>query len=226
MKKSILIVLLVALLAVAVGVSGCLGGDDNTPDNNSTNGSTNGTDNSSNGSNTNGSNTNGTDNSSNGTNTNGTNNSSNVTPELAFNNSSVIVSSLPSGYELLAVRNVTADNENIDGINDALNGFSGYYSVNSTNVYLSAFQTKNDSAAKGYVQAMIDANKAKYPESSNVTTITIHDHDATLITTPTTAGGSTIERYTLAWANGDKLVVVNGPATLDEIKTIAEASDL
>lgn len=196
MKKSILIVLLIALLAVAVGVSGCLGGDDDV--NNTTNNSTN----------------------------NSTNNTTNATPNATFNNSTVTIESLPSGYELLAVKEVTADTENIDGVNDALNGFSASYAAGSSNVYLSAFQTENNSSAQAYVQSMIDAHNAKYPNSGNVTTVTVHDHNATLITTNVTSGGSTVERYTLAWASGDKLVVVNGPATYDQIKAIAEASDL
>ncbi|WNY24391.1 hypothetical protein MmiHf6_17220 [Methanimicrococcus hongohii] len=223
--KKILIVLLVALLAVAVGVSGCLGGDDDTPDNNTSNNSSNNSNNSSN-------NTNGTNNSSN--NTNGTNNSTtdnstnnsstNATPEISFNNSTVTVS--VSGYELLAIRTVTADEQNIDGVTDALNGLSGYYSVNSTNVYLSAYQTANNSSAEGYVQSMIDANKEKYPTTYNITNTTINGNDATVITTTSTSGGTTVERYVVTWASGDKLVVVDGPATLSEIKTIAEASDL
>ncbi|MDL2261010.1 DUF4367 domain-containing protein [Methanimicrococcus sp. OttesenSCG-928-J09] len=188
MKKSILIVLLVAFLAIAVGVSGCLNsGDDNSTDNNTTN---------------------------------------NSTPAPSFNGSIVTIDPVPAGYELLAVKNVTADSENIDGINDALIGFVGYYAKGSSNVYLSVFQTESNKSAEGYVQSMIDAHKEKYPQSNNVTTVTINGHDATLITETTTAGGSTVERYTLAWANGSNLVVLNGPATYGEIKTIAEASKL
>ncbi|MDV0444749.1 hypothetical protein MmiAt1_02860 [Methanimicrococcus sp. At1] len=191
MKKSILIVLLVALLAVAVGVSGCLGGDD-TPTNNSSNNS----------------------------------NNSNITTNATFDGSIVTVDPVPAGYELLAVKNVTADNENIDGIKDALAGFSGYYARNSSNIYLNVFQTENNSSAKAYVQAMIDANKEKYPQTSNVTTTKVNGHDATLITTTVTSGGSDAERYVLAWTNGSYLVVVNGPAAFDELKTIADASKL
>lgn len=195
MKKSILIVLLIALLAVAVGVSGCLGGDD---DNNTTNNSS-------------------TNNSS--------NNSTNATPNATFDNSSVIIESLPSGYELLAVQAVTADTENIDGIDDALNGYAASYAVDASNVYLRVFQTESNASAAGYVQAMIDADKEKNPTSSNVTTVTVNGHDATLITT-IGSGSAATERYVLAWASGDKLVVVNGPATYDEVKTIADASGL
>lgn len=184
MKKSILIVLLVAFLAVAVGVSGCLNsGDDNSTDNNST-------------------------------------------PAPSFDSGIVTIDPVPAGYELLAVKNVTADAENIDGITDALVGFVGYYAKGSSNVYLSVFQTESNKSAEGYVQSMIDAHKEKYPQSNNVTTVTINGHNATLITETTTAGGSTVERYTLAWANGSNLVVLNGPATYGEIKTIAEASKL
>lgn len=197
MKKSVLIVLLVAFLAIAVGVSGCLDSGDNGTDNNTSN------------------NTN-----------NSTNNTNNSTPAPSFNGSIVTISTLPSGYELLAVKNVTADKENIDGIKDALNGFSGYYAKNSSNVYLSAFQTDSNKSAEGYVESMIQAHKDKYPQSSNVTTVTINGHNATLFTENTTAGGSTVERYTLAWANGENLIVVNGPATKGEITTIAEASKL
>lgn len=215
MKKSILIVLLIALLAVAVGVSGCLGGDDA---NNTTNNTTNNT--------SNNSTNNSTNNTSNNSTNNTTNNTTNATPNATFNNSTVTITSLPSGYELLAVKNVTADKENIDGVTDALNGYSGSYAVNNTNVYLSAFQAANNSSAQGYVQSMIDAHNAKYPNSSNVTNVTVNSHNATLITTNVMSGGTTVERYTLAWASGDKLVVVNGPGTYDQIKTIADASKL
>lgn len=184
MKKSILLVLLVAFLAVAVGVSGCLdNGDDNTTDNNST-------------------------------------------PNATFDKSIVTIDPVPTGFELLAVKDVTADKENIDGITDALDGFVGSYSYENTNVYLYAFQTKNNSSAKAYVQTMIDAHKEQYPSSNNVTTVQINGHDATLITKMTTSGGTSVERYTLTWAAGDKLIIVNGPAAYAQIKTIAEASKL
>lgn len=183
MKKNILLVLLIAFLAVAVGVSGCL--DDG----------------------------------------NGNNSSNNSTPNATFDGSLVTIDPVPSGYELLAVQNVTADQENIDGITDALIGFSGYYAADNSNIYLSAYQTANNSSAKGYVQAMIDGHKNKYPNSSNVTTVQINGHDATLITS-VTQGSAGAERYDLVWANGDKLVIVNGPATYAQIKTIAEASKL
>lgn len=195
MKKSILLVLLIAFLAVAVGVSGCL---DNDNGNNTTNNSTNNTTN------------------------NSTNNS---TPSATFDGTLVTVDPVPSGFELLAVKNVTADQENINGITDALNGFSGYYAVNNSNVYLSAYQTENNSTAKAYVQTMIDAHKEKYPGTNNVTTVQINGHDATLFTTVSQDSTSS-EKYVLTWAAGDKLIIVNGPATYDQIKTIAEASKL
>ncbi|MDR2943600.1 MAG: hypothetical protein LBU81_00665 [Methanosarcinales archaeon] len=230
MKKSILIVLLITLLAAAAGVSGCLGGDDNgtnvsndTP--NATNDTPNATNNTPNATNNT---SNATNNTSNGTDnvTNGTNNTSNVTPAASFNNSTVTVKSLPSGFELLALRSVTADKENLDGVTDALNGYSGYYGVNSTNVYLLAFQTADNTSAQGYVQSMIDAHKTQYPNSGNVSNVTVNGHSASMLLKPVTSGGTTVERCTIAWASGDKLVVVNGPGTREQVEILANASGL
>lgn len=188
MKKSILIVLLVAFLAVAVGVSGCLDNDSNNTTNNTTNNST--------------------------------------TP--TFNNSLVQVDPLPANFELLAVKNVTADAENIGGLTDALPGFSGSYMYNnstSDNVYLYVFECANATDAAGYVLKMIDAHNTEHPNSSNVTTVEVNDHNATLLTT-VAQGSSGNERYEMAWNNGNLLVVVNGPAAYNLILAIADASNL
>lgn len=218
MKKSILIVLLIACLAVAVGISGCLNNNDDNVTN-GTNNTTNGTNNT----------TNGTNNTTNGSNntTNGTNNTTNQTPGASFNGSVVTLSPVPSGYELLAVRNVTANAENLGGLTDALNGYLGTYAgANSSNVYLYAFQTANNSSAQGYVRAMIDYEVAQHPQTNNITTVQVNGHDVARITETLTTGGTTVERSTLVWASGDRLIILNGPATYDQIRTIAEASGL
>jgi len=187
MKKSILIVLLLVLLAAAVGVSGCLGGDDpaiNGP--------------------------------------NGPNGSANATPDATFNGSVVTVS-VP-GFELLAIQEVTADERNILGVNDALHGFvASYLTPTNTNVHFSAYQTEDNASARAYVQSMINAHRAA---NNTVTNVTINGNNATVFTTTTFIGGTTVERFTLAWASDDKLVIVFGPATWADIRTIAEASDL
>jgi hypothetical protein len=196
MKKSILIVLLVAFLAVAVGVSGCL--DNNDPANNSTN------------------------------NTPG-NNTSNNTTNVTFDENIVKVSPVPTGFELLAVKsNVTADTERIDGLTDALVGYSATYQYNNSSlngVYLFAFQCNNSTDAAGYVQKMIDAHNTKYPNSSNVTTVQVNNHNATLLTTNTQSPSGNAS-YELAWASNEYLVVVNGPAAYNLISAIADASKL
>ena len=198
MKKSILIVLLLVLLVAAVGVSGCLGGDD--PAVNSPN-----------------------NNSTNGP--NGPNGSANATPDATFNGSIVTVS--VQGYELLAVQSVIASERNILGVDDALKGFrASYLTPTNTNVHLSAYQTESNASAQGYVQSMINAHNNRFGNNSNVTTVDINGNNATLFTTITTAGGGNVERFRLAWASGDILVIVDGPTTFNEIRTIAEASDL
>ena len=185
MKKSTLLILLVAFLTVAVGISGCLDSGNNSTDN--------------------------------------TTNGSNETP--AFDENLVQVNPLPAGFELLAVSNVTTDAE-IDGITDEVAGYSASFMYNnSTNVYLSAFQCADSNAAAGYVQQMVNAYNLKHPNSSNVTTVTVNGHNATLLTT-VTLGSNSSERYELAWNNGNILVVVNGPASYNLILSMAEASGL
>ena len=195
MKKSILLVLLVAFLAVAVGVSGCLDNNDNG---------------------------------------NTTNNTTNTTPTPpatppTFDNNIVQVDPIPAGFELLVVKNVTADSEGIGGLTDALAGYSATYMYNdsiSDTVYLYAFECSDTAAAAGYVQDMIDAHIEKYPGTNNVTTAKVNGHDATLLTRTVTSGSAGDERYELAWNNGPILVVVNGPASYNLILSIAEASGL
>ena len=181
MKKSILLVLLVAFLATAVCISGCLGND--TPD----------------------------------------------TPETPteFGANLVTIDPVPAGFELLAVRNVTADAE-IKAISEKLAGHFAAYMYNDSaadGVYLYAFQANNSSAATGFVQAMIDAHNAAYPGTGNVTTVKINGHDATLLTSMTQGSGGG-EKNELVWATQDILVVVNGPADYEQIKAIATASKL
>jgi len=194
MKKSILIVLLVAFLAVAVGVSGCLDSDGNDPTNNTPE-----------------------------------NNTPNNTTNVTFDENIVKVSPVPTGFELLAVKpNVTANTENIDGLTDALVGYSATYQYNGSalnGVYLFAFQCNNSTDAAGYVQKMIDAHNTKYPNSSNVTTVQVNNHNATLLTT-NTQGPNGNESYELAWASNNYLIVVNGPAAYNLISAIADASKL
>ena len=189
MKKSTLLILLVAFLAVAVGVSGCLGnGGDNSTDNNTSNNTTN----------------------------------------ITFNENIVKVDPVPAGFELLAVKNFTADTENIGGITDALVGYSATYMYNNSStdsVYFSVFKCDNSTAAAGYVQSIVDAYNVKYPNTGNVTNVKINGHDATLMTkTIQSAGGD--ESYEIAWSNNDLLVVVNGPAASNLMLSIAEASIL
>ena len=185
MKKNILLVLLVAFLAITVGISGCLNNDNN----------------------------NSTDNTTPDYNTN-----------VTFSESIVQVNPIPTGFELLVVRNATADT--IGGITDEIPGYNGAYQYNNSptdGVYLYAFQAANNTAAAGLVQKMIDAHKEAYPVTQNVTSVKINGHDATLLTK---TGSTGAESYELAWTNGDILVVVNGPAGYDLMKIIAEASKL
>jgi len=193
MKKSILLILLVAFLAVAVGVSGCLDNDGNNTTENNT-----------------------------------SNNTSNNTTNITFDEGIVKVNPIPTGFELLVVRPVTANSESIDGLTDALAGYYAAYMYNNSStdsVYLYAFECDDSTAAAGYVQKIIDAHKTRYPESNNVTTVKVNGHDATLLTRVVQGSGGG-ESYTLAWNNNDVLVVVNGPAAYNLMLSIAEASDL
>ena len=222
MKKSILIILLVAFLAVAVGVSGCLDNENNTT-NNTTPPINNSTENNSP---ENNSTNNSTENNS--TNNSTGNNTSNNTTNVTFDENIVKVNPVPAGFELLAVKNVTSNTENINGLNDALAGYSATYQHNNSStesVYLFVFQCNNSTDAAGYVQKMIDAHNAKYPNSSNVTNVTVNNHNATLLTT-VSQGSSGSENYEYVWSNNDRLIVVNGPASKNLILSIADASGL
>ena len=169
--------------------------------------------------------------SDNGNTTNNTTNTTPVPPAAppTFDSDIVQVDPIPAGFELLAVKNVTANSEGIDGLTDALAGYSATYMHNdsvSANVYLYAFECSDAASAAGYVQSMIDGHIAKYPGSYNITTVQVNGHDATLFTRTVTGGTSSGERYELAWSNDSILIVVNGPASYNLILSIAEASGL
>ncbi|MCL2862819.1 MAG: hypothetical protein FWE54_01790 [Methanimicrococcus sp.] len=193
MKKSIIFVLLIATIAVLVGVSGCLDGGGNA-----------------------------------------TNNTTNNTPPVIpspppeFDSNIVQIEPVPVNFELLAVKEVTANDEGIGGLTDPVEGFSATYMYNNSptsTVYLYAFECESEEAALGYVLSMIDAHIDRYPGTYNVTQMKINGHDATLLTS-TTQGSSGGERYELAWNNEHILVVVNGPAARNLIEAIATASNI
>ncbi|MDV0444746.1 hypothetical protein MmiAt1_02820 [Methanimicrococcus sp. At1] len=210
MKKSILLILIL-LTAVLVGVSGCLGGDDNT---------------------------NGTDNGTNETVSEPVptepaenNTQSNATIITEFNGSVVTVNPLPAGFTHLATRSVIANTQGL-GISDALIGYRNMLTYNDSNVYFSVYKCNGSKTADEYIQEMISSHASKYGGDSQVSTVSINGHGATLLEA-TVQDTPQEGRYILVWSNwsGDVyddsyLVIANGQVNYSVLKELAEASDL
>ncbi|MDV0446384.1 hypothetical protein MsAg5_02170 [Methanosarcinaceae archaeon Ag5] len=164
-----------------------------------------------------------TDNNTTPNGTNGTNNTTNMT----INQSIVVVDPVPAGFTLQSEGRVVYSNEETS-INDKLIGYQAYYQYNNstTGAYLTVFECANATAANGYVQEMIDDNNAKYGNDSNVTTITVNGHNATLITRTVTDSANPT-RYDIFWAKDNLVVLVNGPMSdLTAMESLANASKL
>ncbi|WNY24394.1 hypothetical protein MmiHf6_17250 [Methanimicrococcus hongohii] len=209
MKKS-LFILIILLTAALVGVSGCLGGGDDA-DSNTTNNTTeppvSEPDNSSNES-----------------------GQSNATIITTFNASVVTVNPLPAGFTHLATRSVNANTEGI-GVLEAYIGYRNMLTYDNANVYLAAYRCTSKTADE-CIQDMISSHASKYGSDSNVSTVTINGHEATLLEA-TTVDTPQQGRYILVWSNwsGDQyddsfLIVVNGQVNYSVIKELAEASNL
>ncbi len=204
MKKFIQILTLLLVVFIAVGVSGCLGGDDA---DNSTNNST-----------------------DNNTSNNSTNNSTGVDDDsLNYSTNIVTVRDLPEGYEFLSTQMVKSNGEGI-GITDVLSGYRGYYkfandTVSNATVYFYCFKTNASENASGYYQNMNDSYTDKYGDVSNVSTITLNGHNATKFETTDDSG-----QIMIAWTRGNLIFVVkeNVPGQVDyeTLRALAVASEL
>ena len=203
------------IILVAVGLSGCLGGDSSNDTNETGN-----------------------------TSENETNESVPDIPETvppenssdaeiitSFDGSVVTLSPLPEGFKHIATRTVISNAQNI-GISDALIGYRSMYLFEESNVYLSVYKCNLSKTANDYVTEMTNAHALKYGDDSNVSMVQINGHDAVLLTS--TVQDTPLEgRYILIWSNwsGDEyddsyLIVVNGMVNYSTILTVADVSDL
>ena len=141
--------------------------------------------------------------------------------DFDFDESIVTVDPAPEGFTFLAAQQVTA-NEDVLGVTDEVQGLAGYYSYDGLNVYLSGYVCTNAGAAVDYISQMKQEVERL---QGDVSTVTINDHNATLLKLTTTAGN---EKFILVWNVDNLLIVVDAPERqpYDAIKTLAEASGL
>ena len=220
MKKTILTLIFIAAV-LAVCISGCLGNGKDLGENNSTPDAP--PENLTDTANTTPDNSNDTPGSAVG---------GDSTSSLIFNGSVVTIEPLPPGIRHLATRSVTGHTQGL-GIPDALVGYRNMmvFESDNENVYFSVYKCTAKTADE-YIDHMKYSHVNKYGSDSNISTITVNGHNATLLeatVSETPAEG----RYILVWSNwsGDPyddsyLVIVNGKVNYSVIKDLAEASDL
>ncbi|WNY28872.1 hypothetical protein MmiEs2_10850 [Methanimicrococcus stummii] len=213
MKKNILVAFLLLAVVFAVGVSGCLGGDDA---DNATN-NTNTTDN------TTGNNT--------GNTSNETDNSSNESvqkPVPPFDANLTLVHPVPEEFVFFSTATVKSHGQHI-GVTDALYGYQGIYHYGSagTPVFLTYYDVAIANTTKtpdSYIQMMKDSHSKTYGSDSNITTIQFNGHDATLFAAETDEAPQ-YGKYMVAWALGDSMfVTVTGTVGDDALITLATAT--
>lgn len=214
MKKNILI-----LFLLAVGVSGCLGGDDevNNTTNNTSNNTSNGSNNSSDNSSNNSSDTSSGNNSSNG---------SNLIP--SFDANLTMVDPVPEKFSFLTTASVRSHGQHI-GITDALFGYQGIYQYdeNETSFFLTYYDVSianTTKTAEDYIQMMKDSHAKQYGNDSKISTVQINGHDATLFEA-TTDEVPQYGRYMIAWTIGNSMfVTVTGVVDEPVLKSLATAT--
>jgi hypothetical protein len=210
MKKMIMILLLLILLAV--GISGCLSNDNsaNTTDPPQNNNSDN---NSNAGSN----------------NTAGNNSTASLPP---FGASLVTANPTPSGFTFLGATTVKSNSVNF-GISNILTGYRGLYTYGGNNALLAVFTcNETTQTADACLEQMKTAHANQYGRNSEIQTIQIKGHDVTLMTANVQEPPEATGRYILAWTktsywdNADYLIIVYGQADLDALKILAEAAPI
>lgn len=216
MKKNLFVILIFAAV-LAVGLSGCLGGGDDV--NNTTNNST---DNALNNS------TNYSINNTNNISNNSSNSSNGSKPVPVFDANLTLVDPIPNGFTFLSTTTVKSHGQHV-GITDALYGYQGiyHYGKNETPVFLTYYDVAIANTTKtpdSYIQMMKDNHKKQYGSDSNVSTVQINEHDATLLAAETDEVPQ-YGRYILAWPLGDTLLVtVAGNVEYSALESLATAT--
>lgn len=216
MKKNIILLLLFAVI-FAVGISGCLDGDDEV--NNTTN-------------------FNNTSNNANSTENNSSNNSSgNSAVNNSFNESKPVpgfdanltkVDPVPENFVFFSTATVRSHGQHI-GVTDALFGYQGiyHYGDNETPVFLTYYDVaiaNTTKTSESYIQMMKDSHVKQYGSDSKISTIQINGHDATLFEA-TTDEVPQYGRYMIAWTLGDGMfVTVTGAVDEPVLESLATAT--
>lgn len=208
MKKNIILLLLFAVI-FAVGISGCLDGDDEA--NNTTHTS------------------HGTNSSGNNSSNNSSGNSSNSSkPIPVFDANLTIVDPVPEGFLFFSTTTVKSHGQHI-GVTDALFGYQGiyHYGENATPVFLTYYDVaiaNTTKTSETYIQMMKDSHAEQYGHDSKISTVRINGHDATLFEA-TTDDVPQYGRYMIAWTLGDSLfVTVTGPVDESVLESLATAT--
>lgn len=156
---------------------------------------------------------------------------SNATVIAEFNASIVTVNPLPSGFTHLATRSVVANTQGI-GVSNAFIGYRNMLTYEDSNVYLSVYRCSPSKSASDCISEMTVWHKERYGNDSQVSTVSVNGHNATLLEATVNETPQT-GRYLLVWSNwsGDMyedsyLVVVNGQVNYSVLQTLAEASNL
>ena len=199
MKKIIQILTLLLIVFIAVGVSGCLGGDD--------------TDNST----------------ENNTSNNSTNNSTGVDNDLNYSTNIVTVRDLPAGYEFLSTQMVKSNGEGvgITDVLSGYRGYYKFADNNVSNatVYFYCFKTNSTEDASRYYQGMSDSYADKYGDADDISAITLNGHDATKFGTTDESGPDMIAwtRGNLIFVVKGQ---VAGQVDYETLRALAVASEL
>jgi hypothetical protein len=134
---------------------------------------------------------------------------------------------LPENYELLGIRDLSADAVGSDYIviEGIVKGSEAFYTyADSTDVYVDVIETSSAETAEEFITAYKgEFNNLAVGE--RFTDVSINGHSAVRILDYATVGMNDVERHTYIWNNG-KYVFVVGGATEDEtvVGALAEAT--
>ena len=199
MKKKILLILSIVIVLAAVGISGCLNnGDNDDPANNTT-----------------------------------TENKSSDIPaeELLqkkappFDTNLTLVDPIPTDFKFLSTTTVMSHGQRI-GITDVLRGYQGiyHYGENNTPVFLTFYSTYGvEMTPEQYLQMMKDSHAAQYGAGSQISTIQLNGHGATLFSA-TSGEAPQYGRYIIAWTLGDMIVTVTGNVDSSVLEALAKST--
>ena len=147
-----------------------------------------------------------------------------------FSGSVATLNPLPDGFRHLATRSGNAHSNNVR-ISDPLIGYRGTYVFDDSNLYFSVYKYNFSKSGQDYVQELISSHASRLGNDSNMSTVQVNGHDATLLTAMTQEAPYD-GRYVLVWTNwsGDEyddsyLVIFNGSVNYSALMTAADTSN-